>query len=179
MPFPTYDVPTDFSAGCCCNQLDGEIADLGIASFDGIMLEGDSLTVIFTESLSQEDQDAVDAAIASHNPLASEKAAKHEAFDEETRIFLQSEYSAERQTSLLDLRLDAIDNGYTNRKAYIDQFRGWLYQVIGYHKGVIEPAIEAATTQAELDAVTWDLSQFDASKPSPRVEIHVAASMTD
>lgn len=177
--FPSYSIENDFSDGVADPQLHEEVAELGIAGFEGIDVTGDSCLVCFSSPPSQEDQAAVDAVVAAHDPLPYLKARKHAEFDAATRMYLQNEYSAERQTSLLDLRLDAVDNGYTNRKAYIDQFRSWLYTILGYHKGTVEPQITAATTRSELEAVTWDLSQFDAQKPDPRVEIYVAAGMMD
>lgn len=179
MGFPTYSITSDFSDGVHIGQLHDEVGALGIEGFGGITAQGDDCTLVFTGIPSQEDQDAVSAVVAAHSPLASLKEEKHEVFDAETQQYLCKEYSSERQRSLLDLRLEAVDLGYTNRKAYIDQFRAWLYAVVMYHKGTIEPQIAAATTRAELEAVTWDLSAFDAQKPSPRVEIHIAASMTD
>lgn len=84
--------------------------------------------------------------------------------DDETRDYVLSRYSMERQTSLIAFATFAIAQNMPNRLAKVGEVMAWIESVLTYHYTHVQ-AIEAATTEEELSAVQWDFNTMTASDP--------------
>lgn len=102
---------------------------------------------------------AIDAQI-----LADAILAMHKKWDDTTRDYILNRYALERQTSFILMMTLAMNQGLTNRAAYIQKAIDWVNSVLSYHFEISDQ-ITAARTLADVAAITWDLSTFDATDP--------------
>jgi hypothetical protein len=84
--------------------------------------------------------------------------------DDETRDYILSRYSQERQTSLIAFAVFAIAQGMNNRLMKVGEVMAWIETVLTYHYSKSQ-AVNAATTIEELEAVVWDFNTLTASDP--------------
>jgi hypothetical protein len=97
-------------------------------------------------------------------------------FDKDTTDYIYRHYPAPSQQSLLVELVYAMFTNMTNKAALIASVREWAGIVLEYHFSKWSD-IEACTTHAELDAMTWDFSQFD--DLDPQVALRDVLQMTD
>lgn len=97
-------------------------------------------------------------------------------FDKDTTEYIYSKYPMPSQLSLTVELVYAMFNNMTNKAARIASIRDWAGIVLTYHFGKWAD-IEACTTHSQLDAITWDFSQFDAL--DPQVSLRDVLQMTD
>jgi hypothetical protein len=98
------------------------------------------------------------------NLLPAAMMQKYKALDADIAAYLGKHYDNEAKQSLLASWIEGVDKKYLNRIALIGSVWEWVQKSISVYK-VAANAIFAATSFSELDAVTWDFSQFDASDP--------------
>lgn len=96
--------------------------------------------------------------------IADHKAKKIETVINETRAYITSRYAVEKQMSLLAVFIQALAQQKINRLAYISLALSWVDSVLTYHY-VIMAAINAASTNEEIDAVAYGFSQFNDTDP--------------
>jgi hypothetical protein len=123
------------------------------------------------QEMSQAEKDEVDA-----EDLPGLKALKMAKLDIDTRSYITSRYSLERQSSLQLLRGDARADGKTNRFNYINQVVTWVNSVLYYHY-TMAATIGACTTKAQVEQLTWNHAAN--SLPDPEVAIQVAMGISD
>lgn len=104
------------------------------------------------------------------------KAALLKQFDDETKAFILARYQIERQTSFILLLTTALFEGKANRAAYVQQAVEYVNAVLSYHFG-INAQIEAAETEEQLMAISWDFAPYVAS--DPRTSIETALGIPD
>jgi hypothetical protein len=96
--------------------------------------------------------------------------------DMDTRAYITSRYSLERQSSLQLLRGDARADGKTNRFDYVNQVVTWVNSVLYYHYTMIA-TVNACTTKEQLEQLTWDHAAN--TLPDPEVAIQTAMGIPD
>lgn len=77
-------------------------------------------------------------------------------------------YDTATELRLKDLHARAVADGLTNRATLIASVLTWQASLLGHYMTKVA-ALEAATTVAGCDAVTWDFDQFTASDPAVTV----------
>ena len=122
--------------------------------------------------MTQAEKDVVDAAAVPGNMVA-----KIEQASAEVRAYIIARYDEDTQSSLAFLYERAIALGKTNRAAHIAPAIDWVFESVLTYFYARKSAMAATTTQAELDAESWDYSTFDAS--DPLVTIESALAITD
>lgn len=110
--------------------------------------------------LDQASKDAVDAA-----DLPSVQAAKARELSDAGNNYIDQHYDSGAKTSLLASWIEGNQKGYVNRAAMVQSVWSWAQQVLNYYAGKMQE-IFTATSLADVAAVTWDFSQFDASDPA-------------
>lgn len=119
-------------------------------------IDGDSVI-----EMSDSEKTAVDVV-----QLNSAKELAINAASEDMRKYIHSHYEPHRQTTFAILWTQASHVGLTNRYNYIKSGVEWVTSVIGYYY-YIQGLIIAATTVAEVNAITWDpASLFDPTDPA-------------
>ena len=120
-------------------------------------LTGDNVT-----EMTQGEKDTVDAAL-----LPAAQLARGQEIDAEVRDYVEGRYAAHRQRMFNALY--AAEGGLPDRQDYIQTGLDWISSVLDhfYEK---RDEIAAATTLAEVAAVTTSLAQFDATDPKITIE---------
>jgi hypothetical protein len=124
------------------------------------------------EEMTQTEKDVVDASEFPGNVVA-----KIEQASAEVRAYIIARYDEDTQSSLSFLYERAIATGKTNRAAHIAPAIDWVFESVLTYFYARKAAMAATTTQAELDAESWDYSTYDASDPV--VTIESALAITD
>lgn len=107
---------------------------------------------------------SMDATEKVTNLLPAAMTQKYKALDADITTYLNKHYDNEAKQSFLASWIEGVDKKYVNRIVLIQSVWSWVQKSIGVYKGAAD-AIFAATSFSELDAVTWDFAQFDASDP--------------
>lgn len=142
----------------------------------GVNANGTHVDVIGMDDLTQTEIDGIATVIAAHDYLAGVKALRVSSFKLETRSFIVGLFPIETQSSLNNLKTNALHYGMTNRAAYIAQLEAWIGELLTYHYG-IEDEINAATTVDACMAVTYNYDSFAAT--TPNVGIRGAYAIAD
>ena len=108
--------------------------------------------------------------------LAEEKAIKISKAQEAIRAFVNESYSLEQRFNFNAMYLVAVQNGLTNRAAYIFQLFNWANSVVQY-AAQFAAAVNALTTVEEVQSHYWDFSALALS--DPKISPVVAVSITN
>ena len=90
--------------------------------------------------------------------------------------FISDRYSVQVQQMFQALLTEASILGLVNRMTYIQQLLDWAKTVVSANI-VVDDAIDAAATPEEIEAITLDLTPFEATNPS--VTIKAALEIPD
>jgi hypothetical protein len=154
-PFPLAGL----QPGCVTGLAYDAVDDAWYTDADAVQVPSD------TTPVASELADLV-ALAAAHDPasLTVQQAAKQRALSVSFTTMIYVHYGAAQQSSLAVYLDAARAAGLTNRIAYIDQVRAWVDAgLTAYY--ALQDEIEAASTQAGLDAVTWDWTAHEATDP--------------
>lgn len=108
--------------------------------------------------------------------VASKIEKKLKQFDQDTTNYIYDHYPAPSQQSLVVEMVYAMFLNQTNKMAAIASIRDWAGIVLEYHFQKWEE-IEACTTHSQIDAISWDLSQFN--DLDPKVSLKQVLAMND
>jgi hypothetical protein len=113
--------------------------------------------------------------------LAERKARATVDLDSTIGSYLSTRYKAHKLDFLNALLADAQHNGLTNRGTYLEQLLAWGVTVSTGYRDVKAAAIDAASTSAEVDAVTFSVPECAASYDGtdPAVSSSAALAMPD
>lgn len=107
----------------------------------------------------QSEKDGVDA-----SALPGNIASKIGKFKVSVTGYVAKHYDPSQQMTLLSLWSEALSKSWPNRSAKIQSVMDWVNAVLIYFYQKIAEA-SACTVQSALDAVAFDLTQFDATDP--------------
>jgi len=79
--------------------------------------------------------------------------------------FISDRYSVQVQQMFQALLTEASIGGLTNRIAYIQQLLDWVKTIVAANI-TADDAVDAAVTPEEIEAVTLDLTPFEATDPA-------------
>lgn len=113
--------------------------------------------------MSQDEKDEVDSAA-----LPASIAAKIAKLKYAVTVYISKHYDAAQQVTVLALWSEAISKELANRAAKIQKVMDWVNTVLTFFYQTTDK-MAAATTQSDLDNITYDLSQFDAADPKVSV----------
>lgn len=109
--------------------------------------------------------------------LEDMKSAKKHLLDRELHAYVEARYTGLQRDAIMRQIDLAEKNSLTNKLAYCQQFEAWINEtVLAYYVGK-DMELDAASTQEELEAISWSYDELNASDPD--VKIAVAYSITD
>jgi hypothetical protein len=124
-----------------------------------ILFKGQMIATGIVTEMTQQEKDAVDAA-----ELPGAKEANARVLELASQGYVGNHYDMGAQTSMNALLTEAIAYGLVNRAACIGTVLNWVKNVIGYYNDRRDAVMDAVTL-AELEAVTWDFTIYDATDP--------------
>lgn len=146
-------------------------APLGVTHDAGVV---GRVRVDFSSALDAGQQTTLSNTVAAHDAaetLPEAMTRKIKSLDLACRTYIEDDdkYPPARQRTLTYLLADARDTGKTNRMAYIEPLWTWIDSIFNlfYSK---RDEIVACGSVAAVDAVTWDLTTFDATDPAISIE---------
>ena len=89
---------------------------------------------------------------------------KKSSFSMQVYQFISDRYSVQVQQMFQALLTEASIGGLTNRITYIQQLLDWVKTIVAANI-VADDAVDAAVTPEEIEAVTLDLTPFEATDP--------------
>ena len=102
--------------------------------------------------------------------------AKKKAVSNKAYLFISDRYSIQVQQMFQALLTEASILGLANRIVYVRQLLDWAKTVVQENINV-DDAIDAATTVAEIKAISIDLTPFEAT--NPQITIKAAMEIPD
>jgi len=138
--------------------VDGSSVEIARLPEEGEAIDPDTLTIVQASTLI---------------PLATYKVTHIVAIKAEIDAALEALYPALDLSSLLALYNDARADGLVNREAYLKTLRDWTRQLYPIFYTARNAAM-AATTHAEVDAVTINLTSWIAANPGVTYEAAIA-----
>jgi hypothetical protein len=169
-----YSVSQDLPTGKLSDSL---ALQRHVGGLSGVSTSGDVLTLIFVTEPTDDEILALDGGsgepygthpagglLAMFDNVAAHKVVREEDLRVACQDYILAHYNRDQQASLGVLFTEAAIMGYATRIQYVGQALAWIKTVIGYYYGV-KDAMEAATTEDGVDAVTWDFSAMDATDP--------------
>jgi hypothetical protein len=102
--------------------------------------------------------------------LSDFKKEKIDLFEEETRKFIDAHYDLRKTDGIIaKMVLNGVVMGDSELVGTLSQVFVWANQVMTYNAEVIA-AMNACSTKDQLDAVSWDFSNLNASDPRVSLE---------
>ena len=146
-----------------------------------IVCDGSNVSVIFTNTLTQQQQDDVDSTVAAHkaNTLDAPMWTAHLrnkiielVIEANTYIQANCQYDINRQVSLENRLGNAHRKGKANRKAYIESLDTWIFDgpIEHYRAKKLEVLACTYPDLASVKAVTADFAQYNATNPLVTVD---------
>ena len=135
--------------------------------FSGVVNDGLGVTVWIEDNLSPTEVGVLDGVVAAHTAaraLAGAKTARTYRLAVAATGYIGAHYPEPSQRSLLALHLSTHASGLLNRRAYIQAAIDWVESVLQDYR-VRSAEIAAAATPAEVAAIGWDFTPFDATDP--------------
>jgi hypothetical protein len=131
-------------------------------------VEGTSVEIVFADSLSTTDHDALTAIVDSYAvvaPLQMAKADKLNQIQNDIQNFIEARYSFLLRFQLMNLYTLAKFDNLTNRAAYIRPGINYMNGIVNY--GVtISAAINSLTTIEAVEAYTYNIAANTGSNPN-------------
>jgi hypothetical protein len=192
MPETVYTYPlSDFPEGVCLpGDLDTEIrAAAGITKVHrGVAILGENVDIVFADELTQAEKDILDGGvsapagglIAANYTLAKAKSLKIAEMSVFVNVYVYKHYEQHRQTSFNAMMIEAVQEEWLNRYAYIQTGLAWVKKVIS-HYYVLAYMINQQPSFAAVAAFTWDLESLFDSGPDgdPAITIYGASTQIE
>lgn len=140
--------------------VDGEVVERNVArSVSAVDESKTSATLVAEEKL------ALEGKIGGTVTLDELKAKKMVELYISMDGFFYKYWKTPHRITILFFGLIGVKESQVNRNAKFMQIHDWILPIYEYYYGKSD-AINAATTEAELNAVTWDFEQYGATKPA-------------
>lgn len=142
---------------------------LGISPAHTLSTDGETLFVVGVTQSELDDAMVIYYADQETYYIEPLREGRKAAFSAQVYSFISDRYSVQTQQMFQALLTEASINGLTNRMTYIQQLLDWVKTVVSANIAT-DDAIDAAATPEQIEAVSIDLSPFEATNPNITVK---------